>query len=181
MMDKPIILHSEIKHKGFVELRVDKIQIPGMTIPYNYEVVTLGNAVGGVAVLPFLNKETLLLEVQYRHPVKEYLLEIVEGGIKPEESAEDAAKRELLEETGYAGKLEYMLTTYPLSGTLNFKIHIFKAIDLQKKQDQRLDIAERLEVITMPYEQVLKEVLEGKQKDNTLVTAVLYNELKYNR
>ena len=59
---------------------------------------------GAVAILPFLNEEKLLIEKQWRFPVKQEIFEFPAGKIDRGESPLVTAKRELLEETGYVAK-----------------------------------------------------------------------------
>lgn len=178
MEEKPIVLHSEIKHNGWLKLRVDKIKIQDMEEPYNYDVVKIGD---GVAILPFLDKETLLLETQYRHPVEDTLLELVQGGIKKGETPEQAAQRELLEETGYEGLIEKMFIIYPLPGSLEMKLHIMKATNLEKKQEPKPDPGERFKITIKPYSEVVNEILAGNHMDSALVMALMYFEKKYSK
>ncbi|MBW2492879.1 MAG: NUDIX hydrolase, partial [Deltaproteobacteria bacterium] len=55
---------------------------------------------GSTAVVPLLDDNTIVMELQYRHPVGDYLLEIPAGTMELGESPFDCAKRELEEETG---------------------------------------------------------------------------------
>src|SRR3977135_1923254 len=56
---------------------------------------------GSVVVLPIFDDGRVLLIRQYRHTVAEFLWELVAGRKEPDETASVAARRELLEETGY--------------------------------------------------------------------------------
>lgn len=173
MIRKPRLLSSRVVHDGWLKVRLDEIKLDGLP-PYTYDVVTIGD---GVAVLPFLTVENLLLAVQYRHPVEDTLLELIQGGIAKGETPHQAAHRELREETGYDGTLEYLRTMYPLPGSLDMRLHLFSATSLAKKGDQELDTGETLELTAYPYHQLLLEVLAGKHKDSALVTAMMHYAL----
>ncbi len=176
MTKKPKIISSEQVYKGWLELRKDRLILPRNSLEYDYDVIKIGE---GVAMLAFINSDILLLATQYRHPVKEDMLELIQGGIKKGESIEDAANRELMEETGYsAGTIEYMATIYPLPGSLEMKLHIVRAYCLEKIKQPEPEPAEDLVITIRPYQQVLEEVLSNMHKDSALVTAVMYNELK---
>ena len=150
-------------------------------MPIFYDVVQIGD---GVAILPFIDDKTLLLAQQYRHPVQETLLELIQGGITrekrdvPGETPEEAAHRELLEETGYDGTMEHLFTFYPLPATLDMKLHIMRATGLQKKQEVCCEFGEYLSVVQLPYEQVFQEVLSGRHKDSALAMTILYHHAK---
>ncbi len=54
----------------------------------------------GAAVLPVLPNGKIVLNCEFRHATRDWELEMPRGGIKPGESTEEAARREVLEETG---------------------------------------------------------------------------------
>ncbi|MBL7160940.1 MAG: NUDIX hydrolase [Candidatus Aenigmarchaeota archaeon] len=174
MKERPVVESSEKVYHGFLDLRVDKIRLRS-GIGFNYDVVTVGD---GVAVLPFIDEYTLLLAKQYRHPVGEYLLELIQGGISRGESVEEAAMRELLEETGYTGRLERINTMYPLPSSLDMRLHILRATGLEKKHEPKLDPWEDLTIVEIPYNRVLEEVCSGNHRDSALGWAILHHEIK---
>jgi ADP-ribose pyrophosphatase len=59
---------------------------------------------GSTAIVPLLSNNMVILERQYRHPVRDYLLEIPAGTMDPGETALTCARRELEEETGYVAE-----------------------------------------------------------------------------
>src|SRR5579862_8617815 len=59
---------------------------------------------GSVVVLPVFDDGRVLLIRQYRHSVGEFLWELVAGRKEPNEKPPAAARRELIEETGYSAK-----------------------------------------------------------------------------
>jgi ADP-ribose pyrophosphatase len=175
MIKKPeLILPREI-YKGWVKLDVHTYKVEGTIKTQNYDIVTVGD---GVAILPFLDEKTVLLARQYRPPVEDYLLELIQGGMKKDESPIDAAKRELLEETGYEGKIEYIATIYPLPTALNMRLHLLKATELIKVSDPEENPLEVFELVKMPYDQLLKEVLSGVHKDSALRDIVMHHNQK---
>jgi len=86
-----------------------------------------------VAILPMIDKNKIVMVRQFRYAINEYSWEIPAGGIKPNESPEKAALRELLEETGYtAGNIHYVHSFYPSNSMSNEKMHIYQADNLVK-------------------------------------------------
>lgn len=175
MKQKPQTISEQNLHKGWLEVNSRQIQVPDRAEPYNYEIVKVGDGCG-VGVLPFLDKNTVLLSRQYRPPIDEVILELIQGGRRNGERKAEAIKRELLEETGMKGNIEYLTAIYPLPGTLEMRFDIFKATHLTKVQEPQADPLEDAELIEYPYTQVVREVIEGKHRDSVLVTAVLYHE-----
>lgn len=81
-----------------------------------------------VCVLPVLPNGDFLLINQYRIPVGKSITELVTGGIEKEENVEVAAKREVLEETGYQTKtVDFVGTYFSAPGYISQKAHVFVA------------------------------------------------------
>lgn len=90
---------------------------------------------GAAAIVPMLDKQTVLLIEQWRIGAKRPLWEIPAGTLEANEDPLTCAARELEEETGYvAGKLEHLFTMYPSPGILDEKMEIFLAKDLTRGQ-----------------------------------------------
>ena len=87
----------------WIKVREDVAELPdGRTTIYG--VVQCSECVG---ILPFLDRDTVLLVGQYRYVFGDFLWEMPTGGQHAHETLEQAAQRELAEEAGYeAGRLE---------------------------------------------------------------------------
>lgn len=86
---------------------------------------------------------------QYRHGSQEITLEFVAGGIDPGEEPEQAARRELLEETGYeAAHWELLRTLRPDSTRHRNRAHIWLATGARRVAEQELEPSEDL-VVTL--------------------------------
>ncbi|WP_374426165.1 NUDIX domain-containing protein [Ideonella dechloratans] len=92
---------SEVVYRGhFLEVRKDQVAFPdGSRAGREYIVHP-----GAVVILPILDDGRLVLERQYRYPLKQVLLEFPAGKLDPGESGQAAAIRELAEETGYRAR-----------------------------------------------------------------------------
>lgn len=101
---------------------------------------------GGVGVLPVIDDYTILVR-QFRIAVNEYVLEMPAGRLEPDESPEDRARVELIEEAGLrAGRLEKVAACYCSPGFTNELDHLFLAYDLEEV-DARPDREERIELV----------------------------------
>jgi ADP-ribose pyrophosphatase len=90
---------------------------------------------GGVAVLPILSDDRILLVFQCRHGAGRPLWEIPAGTMEPGESPETCARRELLEETGYAaGRWTPRGIHFPTPGYSTEQIALFSATDLVRTE-----------------------------------------------
>ncbi len=121
-----------------------------------------------VCVLPFLDETTVVLVKQYRNSIKQVLLEVPAGGMNPGERPEEAAKRELKEETGYeADQLIYCGCSVLTPGFCNEVMHLFYAKGLSKGE-QNLDCDENVECVTYSIDKLKDELtkedalLDGK-------------------
>ena len=129
---------------------------------------------GAVAVAPVLETGEFLLVRQYRHAVRDWLIEIPAGRLEPGETPLAAAKRELEEETGQrAQRWEEIHSIFPAPGFCSERITLFEARDLGGPSGQRLqaDADEEIELVRMRPE----ELLDGATRDaKTLLAAALF-------
>jgi ADP-ribose pyrophosphatase len=116
----------------------------------------------------------VLLERQYRHAAKQYLWELPAGRIDPGEQELPAAKRELLEETGYtAAHWRRILKFYPSPGFMAETMSIFLATDLQAGEAH----PEADEVIykrLVPLPSVVQMIVKGTIRDGKTICGVLW-------
>lgn len=137
-----------------------------------YGVVESGDCVG---VLPFIDEKHVVLVRQYRYVFgEEHRWEMPSGDVKPGETFEDAARRELGEEVGYdAGVLE-PVSTYYTSKSIMAKIgHLYIGRNLSQVKAVP-DETEFLEVGIFPFDQVFEMVVSSEIRDSMTVIAVLH-------
>ena len=116
---------------------------------------------GSTAIVPFLEDGSVVMTLQYRHAVREYLLEIPAGTLDPGETPIHCARRELEEETGYvATTLTQLAQVYILPAYTNEKIHIYLARDL-KPTRQQLDKDEIIDVVKYSPDQLKEMIHDG--------------------
>ena len=128
---------------------------------------------GAAAIVPLLNPDTVLLLRQYRHAVGDTILEIPAGTVDAGEAPETCAKRELVEETGYAGHhWERLGEITPVPGYSDERIHLFLASSL-KPDRQNLDHDELIEVVSVPFNQALRMVFQGEIQDAKSISGLL--------
>jgi len=140
--------------------------------PGIYGVVEYKNI--AVGVIPVDDQGFTWLVGQWRYCHERYEWEIPEGGCPAGESTEDAARRELLEETGImAEKIEPLLSGIQLSNsTSNETCDIFVATGLTFAQAKPED-TEELEVLRLPLAEAIQMARDGRIRDSVSVLALL--------
>lgn len=116
----------------------------------------------------------VVLERQYRHAAKDYLWEIPAGRIDPGENELKAAKRELIEETGYrAERWRRILKFYASPGFVAETMAVYMATGLHKGEAE----PEEDEIIhhrMVPLPTAVKMVLSGSIRDAKTISSVLW-------
>lgn len=104
---------------------------------------------------------------QYRHGAKEYVLELVAGGVEPhDETPKEAIERELLEEIGYAGgELFQTGISYANPANQTNKNYAFLAVGGACRESQALEKGENLHIEKVPLIDAVKRFtsLEGQE------------------
>ncbi|MFQ3580599.1 NUDIX hydrolase [Chloracidobacterium validum] len=129
---------------------------------------------GGAAVLPIFDNDDVLLIRQYRHPAGQVLLEAPAGRLELGEVPEAAARRELLEETGYqAETFTFVTKFYALPGYSTEVLYCFSATGLTPGA-QCLDADEDIRTVRLPLAEALSLVHRGGIVDaKTMMTLLL--------
>jgi ADP-ribose pyrophosphatase len=154
----------------WIKVREDIAELPnGRTTVYG--VVQCAECVG---VLPWLDRDTVLLVGQYRYVARDFYWEIPTGAQHRGESLEDAAQRELAEEAGVAaGRLVKLCDFHTSKSVLHEVAHLYSAEDLRPSM-RPADETEFIERRAFAFDEVLAMVERGEIKDSMTVIAVLH-------
>jgi ADP-ribose pyrophosphatase len=132
---------------------------------------------GAVAIVAINEAGQVLLIRQYRHPVGELLWEIPAGLLDVDgESHESAARRELLEETGYlAGELEPLIEFFTTPGGSTEKISIFLARDLELSKERPALEGEEVDMLVewVALDDALSAVLASEIKSPSAAVGIM--------
>lgn len=142
------------------------------------ERVGIGGIVVMVAVTP---GGAVLLEKQFRPPLGRTVIELPAGLVDPGESMEEAAKRELIEETGWRAKELRFLAEGPIStGASTEVLRAFLCTGLEHVGKAGGDDNEIIEVIEVPLAGA-QEFLRKAQMEGTLADLKVYGLLELAR
>lgn len=135
-----------------------------------YYMLELPDYVSVVALTP---ARELLLVRQYRPVVRRHTLELPAGHVERDEAPEDAARRELLEETGFeAGQLDLLGTLVPDVGRLANRMWCYFASDV-RRSDRPHDREAGVSLVVVPERDALARAADGTV-DHALNLAPLF-------
>ena len=168
------VLSSRVAYKGPVfHVTTDQVEEPG-GIRARRDVVRHSGSIVVLAVDDRRAEPSILLERQYRHAAQSLMWELPAGRIDEGESELAAAKRELLEETGYTARLwKKILHFYVSPGFLDETMSIYFARGLQAGKAQPEE-DEKIATRFFPLSSAKRMVLNGHIRDAKTISGVLW-------
>ena len=164
-------LKSEKKFSGNIfDVYVETVELP------NGEISTRDviKHHGAVVLVPVTKDGEMILVRQYRQSIRDIILELPAGRLEEGEEPEEAAYRELQEETGYiADKLVPFGVFHPAVGYSSEKIHVFLAEGLEKRVEQDLDDDEFINIEKYKLEDLKTMALNDEILDSKTMSYVL--------
>ncbi len=124
-----------------------------------FEFISRKRCSGVVIIVPITDKNEIVLVEQYRHAVQSAVLELPAGLVgdvtgQEEEESVEAARRELLEETGFAaGRMEFLFTGPVAPGTMSELLSFYYADQLVRRHQGGGDDTENITVHVIPINQ----------------------------
>lgn len=167
------ILRSNVVFDNqWFKIRQDAIELPNGNIIDDFFVLVRPDI---ALIFPVTVDGNIVFVRQYRHATGEILLELPAGSFNPNtEDPETAARRELIEETGYVPTEMIKLGTIydnPIKDTN--QIHIFLAKDVKIGGKQQLDLTEEIELELIPVSQVMNKIASGEIRVSGSIAAIV--------
>lgn len=139
------VLQSECLLKTpWLKVRKDHIRQPSGVELDDFYIIESQDWVNVIAVTA---DGQYIIEEQYRHGIQEICVELCAGNVETGETPIYAAKRELIEETGYSGGEWSLIGIFsPNTSAMNNRCYCYLAKGVQKVQEQTLDKSEEIKV-----------------------------------
>lgn len=129
---------------------------------------------GASLIVPFLNKNTVIMLRQLRPVIGQYIYELPAGTLDKNELPLACARREIVEETGYSGrKFTLVGKIYPVPGYSTEKIFIYKAegLILTERLVEEDEVIEHLPLSRAAVRRLFKQ---GKIVDAKTISALAF-------
>jgi ADP-ribose pyrophosphatase len=165
-------LHSEkLFETPYFALRSDRLRLPGGVIKDPYYVIERPDA---TIIFPLTRAGKVVLVRQYRPPLERMELGLPAGLVEEGEKPETAARRELLEETGYAGGEWEGLGTLASSPSLKDNwAYLFLARGVEKTSAPDPDEHELVETLRVPIGELSDLIRVGELVSSSGVAAIM--------
>lgn len=155
-----VIKSEYISNRPWLTVRKEHVRLNNGNEIDEYYVIEYPNFVNVIAQT---TDSKFVLIRQYRHAVSLTSLELPAGVVDKGESPLDAAKRELLEETGFGnGEWEFFMKTAPNPSSMTNFNYTFIARGVEKIREQNLEQTEELEVVTCSEDKLYHYLNQGQ-------------------
>jgi ADP-ribose pyrophosphatase len=155
----------------YFALRSDRLRLPGGAVKYPYYVVERPDA---AIIFPLTGEGEVVLVRQYRPPLERMELGLPAGLVEEGEKPEAAARRELLEETGYSGDQWEPLGSLASSPSLKDNwAYLFLARGVEESAPPAPDEHELVEVVRAPVGDLPGLIRSGEIVSSSGVAAIM--------
>lgn len=162
-------IDGEVLYDGkILRLERDKVVLENDNIAYR-EVVRHN---GGACIVPVTKDNEILFVKQYRYPFNKVVMELPAGKLEINERPEVCAKRELREETGAIGDVEYLTEIYPTPGYSSEIIYIYASYNVEIGS-LSLDEDEFIDVVKVDIISALNMIKSGEIKDAKSIVGIM--------
>ncbi|MGD9943992.1 MAG: NUDIX domain-containing protein [Burkholderiaceae bacterium] len=164
-------IDSTLVYEGsFLRVRRDQVRLPdGSTSTREYILHP-----GAAAMVPIFPDQRILVERQFRYPLRRTFIEIPAGKIDAGETSLQTAQRELVEETGYrAAEWAFLTRLHPAIGFADELMDVYLCRDLTQTE-QKLDDEEFLELELVTLGWLMDELRAGRLSDVKTQTTVFW-------
>lgn len=172
------LIDSEyLSRRPWLTVRRDTVELPNGTVHDEYYVLEYPKWINVIAITP---EGKYVMVKQYRHGLGVVATELCAGVVEEGEDPMEGAKRELLEETGYAGgEWELTMEISANPGSQNNFAYCYTARGVEKVSEQHLDATEDINVVLLSEDEVRDMLLTDDIKQ-ALMAAPLWKHFALN-
>lgn len=150
-------------------LRSDQILLPDQSQATYHVIEHPGFAV----IVAITTENNVIMEKIYRYPLDKTMLECPSGQLE-DDNAQQAARRELEEETGYiAENFQHLGQFYTSPGRGNERFDLFLALNATADGNIERENTEQIEVITIPLDTLYEMALNGEITDSITALSII--------
>lgn len=168
-----VLSSDELFSHPYFRFRKDRCALPDERIMPAYYVMEF---IDWANVVALTDDGKIVLVNQYRHAAKRRFYEFPGGTLDPDnkdETPESAARRELMEETGYGvSRLAYLGHHYPNPGLQDNRMHVFLGTGCRKVAEPKLDTYEDLEVELVDVQDFLQCIEQGRPMHSLMMASL---------
>jgi len=176
-MNPETVIKENLLYQGkALRFYVQETQLPdGHTIRRS-----IARSPGAVVIVPITDRQEVRMIKQYRAAAEKWVIELPAGTLAPGERPQEAAPRELLEETGdRAASWQALPGFYTAPGFLDEFLYLFLAMDLTPGPNH-LEADEHIEVLTIPWTEAIRMVRRGEVEDAKTISGLFQAGLHLN-
>ena len=153
------VLKKEILAKNkYVTFYKETVKLPNNKILDDYFTVKAPDV---VIIMALTKNKELIMNKEYRHAIEQTILQ-TPGGYVDNNNPLESAKKELLEESGYqSNQWQSLGVVIPNPPRTTTKEHLFLALNAKKVAEQKLEPAEQIETLLVPYNHI-KDLFNNK-------------------
>ncbi len=172
MIPWKVLSESVLLDRKWLRVRQQRVLLPNGHVIDEFHLL---DGASWAAVLPITDDGQVVLVEQYRHGLGRPSLELPAGVIEPGEPPESAARRELLEETGWAasGELELLMDISPEPARHTYRAWLFAARGVHYQRAAEPERSEQLTVRLVPGRELVEMACRGEVQHGVHVGAIL--------
>ncbi len=168
-------ISSKVKFKNpYWTYLYDECELPNGKIHEYHSVYTNGSAM----TIPITDDGKIILVSQYRYLNQRVSIEFPCGSIKDNEDADFTARKELIEETGFDGKIFKIGFFNPYNGITNEICHVYTATELKSSDTHQKDESEEFEYFFLTEQQIDEKIASNEIYDGMTLAAWSLYKLK---